>query len=90
MCHWVSEGRSVTLRFDATEKCSFHREETKFADSNTQTVVESSVLGTFTSKTVTKVVEHSGLSRCTVSCRFIPELITPIRLSSLKRLDTLN
>eukprot|EP00475_Leptophrys_vorax_P043016 TRINITY_DN8150_c0_g1_i1.p1 TRINITY_DN8150_c0_g1~~TRINITY_DN8150_c0_g1_i1.p1 ORF type:complete len:920 (-),score=216.91 TRINITY_DN8150_c0_g1_i1:129-2636(-) len=54
----MAETRTVTLRLKAKETCAFDREEVKYVDSATQHVVESSLFGSITSKTVTKVTEY--------------------------------
>jgi hypothetical protein len=48
----------VTLRFSMTTTCQFEREEVKEVKSDTTHVVESSLLGSITSSTVTKVTEY--------------------------------
>lgn len=53
-----SRQRSVSLRLSSTEKCTYVKEVTRKEDSKQQHVVESSLLGTFTSKVVTTIVEH--------------------------------
>jgi hypothetical protein len=50
--------KPVTLSFRSTETCTFVKEEVKYIDSATKHVVESSMFGTFSSKTTTKITEY--------------------------------
>jgi hypothetical protein len=52
-----SATRTVTLRFRAEETCSFARKETRKEEAGGQTVVESSLFGSVTSKVVHTITE---------------------------------
>eukprot|EP01041_Mallomonas_annulata_P014236 gene14236-30290_t len=59
---WRSQNRSVSLRFNAEEKCTFVRMEEREVDSNSKLVTEKvgamSLPGFTTTKVVTKVKEY--------------------------------
>jgi hypothetical protein len=53
---WAAQ-RSVTLRFSASERCTYLRETTRNVESATHET-DTTLFGKFSSKVVTKVVEH--------------------------------
>eukprot|EP01062_Namystynia_karyoxenos_P072277 TRINITY_DN682_c0_g2_i1.p1 TRINITY_DN682_c0_g2~~TRINITY_DN682_c0_g2_i1.p1 ORF type:complete len:1004 (+),score=317.32 TRINITY_DN682_c0_g2_i1:78-3089(+) len=57
MQEWAKT-REVTLRFSAAMGCTFDRTEERRQESANQRVTESSLFGTTTTKTVTRVKEH--------------------------------
>ncbi|CAM9417059.1 unnamed protein product [Ectocarpus fasciculatus] len=57
MMEW-SKSRSVSLRFDATERCKFLKKVTRDEDSATKHVTDTSHFGKFTSKVVTTITEY--------------------------------
>jgi hypothetical protein len=57
MMDWA-KSRSVSLRFRATERCSFVREVKREVDSDRKVVTETTVLGKFSTKVVTTITEY--------------------------------
>ena len=57
MMAW-SKSRSVSLRFRATERCTFVREVKREVDSNNKVVTETTMLGKFSTKLVTTITEY--------------------------------
>eukprot|EP00308_Calcidiscus_leptoporus_P011902 CAMPEP_0119367568 /NCGR_PEP_ID=MMETSP1334-20130426/14339_1 /TAXON_ID=127549 /ORGANISM="Calcidiscus leptoporus, Strain RCC1130" /LENGTH=721 /DNA_ID=CAMNT_0007384007 /DNA_START=33 /DNA_END=2195 /DNA_ORIENTATION=+ len=54
---WLADGKPITLRLNATQRCTFQREESRDVDGAKTHVLESSLFGRSESKTVLKVTE---------------------------------